>query len=210
MGNKVNPRSFRLQVTKDWDAKWFTNNKKENAKFIKQDDDVRNLIEKKFAARPTIGNIKTDRSSNVYTVTIYTAKAGVVIGKGGAGVQELKAQIEKVVELPVKINIEEIKRPDLSAKLVAEGVARQLEHRINFRRAMKSALQSTTQAGAKGIKIQVGGRLNGAEMSRSEKMIEGSVPLHTLRANIDYHCARAMTPVGVIGVKVWIYKGERN
>lgn len=210
MGQKVNPRSFRLQVDKNWDAKWFTSNKQDNAKFIKQDDEMRCLIEEKFASRPTIGSIKTERSSNAVTVTIYTAKAGVVIGRGGAGVQELRKDLEKIVGLPVKINIEEIKRPDLDAKLVAESIARQLERRANFRRAMKMAIQNTTQAGAKGIRIEVSGRLNGAEMSRREKMIEGSVPLHTLRANVDYHCATAKTTEGIIGVKVWIYKGERN
>lgn len=210
MGHKVNPRSYRLQITKDWDAKWFTMSKRENAKLIKQDTEVRELIEKKFASRPTIESIKTERSVNALTATIYTAKAGVVIGKGGVGVQELKTALEKIVDVPVKINVEEVKRPDLSGKLVAEGIARQLEHRINFRRAMKSAIQAAMQAGAKGIRVEVAGRLNGAEMSRREKLIEGSVPLHTLRANISYHNARAMTPAGIIGVKVWIYKGERR
>lgn len=210
MGQKVNPKSFRLQTDRNWDARWFTMSKKENARFIKEDDDVRNLIEEKFKSRPTISLIKTERSNNLYTVTIYTAKAGVVIGKGGAGAQELRAEIEKIVGLPVKVNIEEVKRPDLSAKLVAESIARQLERRSNFRRSMKMALQNTMQAGAKGVRIEVAGRLNGAEMSRREKMIEGSVPLHTLRANVDYHCATAFTAEGTIGVKVWIYKGERN
>lgn len=209
MGQKVNPRSFRLQIDKDWDTKWFTASKKDNVAFIKQDQAIRDLIEKKYASRPTIGFIKTERSSNAVTVTIHTARAGVVIGKGGAGVQELRQELEKITGLPVKINIEEIKRPDLSAKLVAENIARQLERRANFRRAMKMAIQNTTQAGAKGIRIEVAGRLNGAEMSRREKMIEGSVPLHTLRANVDFHCATAQTPEGIIGVKVWIYKGER-
>ncbi|MGI6612562.1 MAG: 30S ribosomal protein S3 [Candidatus Nanosyncoccaceae bacterium] len=210
MGQKVNPKSFRLQTDRNWDARWFTMSKKENARFIKEDDDVRNLIEEKFKSRPTISLIKTERSNNLYTVTIYTAKAGVVIGKGGAGAQELRAEIEKIVGLPAKVNIEEVKRPDLSAKLVAESIARQLERRSNFRRSMKMALQNTMQAGAKGVRIEVAGRLNGAEMSRREKMIEGSVPLHTLRANVDYHCATAFTAEGTIGVKVWIYKGERN
>lgn len=210
MGQKVSPRSFRLQTKKDWDAKWFTQSKTENAKFIKEDSGMRDLIEKRFNQRPTISNIKTERSSNMITVTIFTSKAGVIIGKGGAGVQELKTELEKIVDLPVKINIEEVRRPDLSAKLVAENIAHQLEHRINFRRAMKMALQNTIQAGAKGIRIEVAGRLNNAEMSRREKMIEGSVPLHTIRANVDYHCATAFTPAGTIGIKVWIYKGERG
>jgi len=132
-----------------------------------------------------------------------------VIGRGGAGVTELKAMIEKVASLPTRLNIEEVKRPELAAKLVAENIARQLERRVNFRRAIKMTAQNTMAAGAKGVRIQVAGRLNNAEMARREKVIEGSVPLHTLRADIDYHGARAMTPAGVIGVKVWIYKGER-
>lgn len=210
MGQKVNPKSFRLQTDRNWDARWFTMSKADNARFIKEDDEIRQLIEKKFMSRPTISQIKTERSNNLYTITIYTAKAGVVIGKGGAGAQELRAEVEKIAGLPVKINIEEVKRPDLSAKLVSESIARQLERRANFRRAMKMAVQNTMQAGAKGIRIEVAGRLNGAEMSRREKMIEGSVPLHTLRANVDYHCGTAFTTEGTIGVKVWIYKGERN
>jgi len=169
------------------------------------------LIEKKFESRPTIGGIEIERSANLTTVTIHTAKAGVVIGRGGAGVNELKAEIEKITSLPVRINIEEIKRPELSAKLVAENIARQLERRANFRRATKMSAQNTMNAGAKGIRIQVAGRLNNAEMARTEKTIQGSVPLHTLRADIDFHVARANAPgVGIIGVKVWIYKGERS
>ena len=210
MGQKVHPRSFRLQADKKWATKWFTRSKSENARFIKEDQQVRDLIEQKFNQRPTIANIKTERSSNAITVTIYTAKAGVVIGKGGAGVTELRQDIEKITGLPAKINVEEVRRPDLSAKLVAENIAHQLQRRINFRRAMKMALQNTIQAGAKGVRIEVAGRLNGAEMSRREKMIEGSVPLHTIRSNIDYHCAIAQTPEGIIGVKVWICKGERS
>lgn len=210
MGQKVHPRSFRLQSDKKWATKWFTRSKSDNAKFIKEDSEIRNLIEKKFSQRPTIAAIRTERSSNTVTVTIYTAKAGVVIGKGGAGVTELKNDIEKITGLAAKINVEEVRRPDLSAKLVAENIAHQLQRRINFRRAMKMALQSTMQAGAKGVRIEVAGRLNGAEMSRREKMIEGSVPLHTIRANIDYHCATAQTAEGIIGIKVWICKGERS
>jgi small subunit ribosomal protein S3 len=134
----------------------------------------------------------------------------VVIGRGGAGVQELKAEIEKLVGAPVRVNIEEVKRPELAAKIVAENIARQLERRINFRRATKMAAQNVMNAGGKGVRIEDAGRLNGAEMSRREKVIQGSVPLHTLRADVDYHLAEAKTPAGVIGVKVWIYKGERR
>lgn len=210
MGQKVNPISFRLQVHKNWNSRWFAG-KKDFATWLAEDIKIRELIEKRFEARPTIGLIEIERSANLVTVTIHTAKAGVVIGRGGAGVTELKGQIEKIATLPVRINIEEIKRPELSAKLVAENIARQLERRGNFRRAMKMAAQNTMNAGAKGIRIQVAGRLNNAEMARREKLIEGSVPLHTLRADIDFHAARANAPgVGIIGVKVWIYKGERS
>ncbi len=210
MGQKVNPISFRLQVHKNWNSRWFAG-KKDFATWLAEDIKIRELIEKRFEARPTIGQIEIERSANLVTVTIHTAKAGVVIGRGGAGVTELKNQIEKIATLPVRINIEEIKRPELSAKLVAENIARQLERRGNFRRAMKMAAQNTMNAGAKGVRIQVAGRLNNAEMARREKLIEGSVPLHTLRADIDFHAARANAPgVGIIGVKVWVYKGERS
>lgn len=209
MGQKVNPIAFRLQVSKDWSSRWFAD-KRTFAKWLDEDIKIRNLIEKKFASRPTIGRIDIERSANMATITIHTAKAGVVIGRGGAGVIELKGEIEKISSLPVRINIEEIRRPELSAKLVAENIARQLERRINFRRATKSVAQSTMAAGAKGVRIQVAGRLNNAEMARREKIIEGSVPLHTLRADVDFHVARAQTPAGIIGVKVWIYKGERS
>ena len=210
MGQKVNPISFRLQVHKNWNSRWFAG-KKDFATWLAEDIKIRELIEKRFEARPTIGLIEIERSANLVTVAIHTAKAGVVIGRGGAGVTELKGQIEKIATLPVRINIEEIKRPELSAKLVAENIARQLERRGNFRRAMKMAAQNTMNAGAKGVGIQVAGRLNNAEMARREKLIEGSVPLHTLRADIDFHSARANAPgVGIIGVKVWIYKGERS
>ena len=210
MGQKVNPISFRLQVHKNWNSRWFAG-KKDFATWLAEDIRIRELIEKRFESRPTIGTIEIERSANLITITIHTAKAGVVIGRGGAGVTELKGQIEKITTLPVRINIEEIKRPDLNAKLVAENIARQLERRGNFRRAMKMAAQNTMNAGAKGIRIEVAGRLNNAEMARREKLIEGSVPLHTLRADIDFHAARANAPgVGIIGVKVWVYKGERS
>ncbi len=211
MGQKVNPISFRLQVHKNWDSRWFAG-KKDFAKWLAEDIKIRELIEKKFASRPTIHRIEIERSANLITVTIHTAKAGVVIGRGGAGVTELKSQIEKIASLPVRINIEEVKRPELSAKLVAENIARQLERRINFRRATKMAAQNSMNAGAKGIRIEVAGRLNNAEMARREKLIEGSVPLHTLRADVDFHVARAQMPNGggITGIKVWVYKGERS
>lgn len=209
MGQKVNPISFRLQLHKNWESRWFAP-KRDFAKWLKEDIKVRELIEKRFESRPTIARIEIERSANLITITIHTAKAGVVIGRGGAGVTELKSAIEKITSLPIRLNIEEVKRPELSAKLVAENIARQLERRGNFRRAMKMAAQNTINAGAKGVRIQVAGRLNNAEMARREKIIEGSVPLHTLRADVDFHTARANAPgVGIIGVKVWIYKGER-
>jgi small subunit ribosomal protein S3 len=209
MGQKVDPRSFRLQVTKDWASKWFAK-KVDYRDWLISDVKIRNTIEAKFKARPTIARIKIERSPNLVTVTIFTSKAGAVIGKGGAGVNELKAEIEKISTIPARINIEEVKKPELSAKLVSENIAHQLEKRMNFRRAIKMAAQNTMSAGAKGIRIEVAGRLNGAEMSRREKIIEGSVPLHTIRADIDVNVARAQTPAGIIGVKVWIYKGEKG
>jgi small subunit ribosomal protein S3 len=211
MGQKVNPISFRRQVNKDWSSRWFAG-KRDFAKWLAEDSKIRDLIEARFASRPTIARIEIERSANLVTATIHTAKAGVVIGRGGAGITELKKDIEKIASLPVRINVEEVKRPELNAKLVAENIARQLERRSNFRRATKMAALNTMNAGAKGVRIQVAGRLNGAEMSRREKISEGSVPLHTLRADIDFHAARALGPngTGIIGVKVWIYKGERS
>lgn len=210
MGQKVNPISMRLQVHKNWRSRWFAT-RKEYVQWLQEDIAVRKVVEKRFETRAVINQIEIERSANLVTVTIHTSKAGVVIGRGGAGVQEVKADIEKIVSQPVRINIEEVKRPELAAKIVAENIARQMERRINFRRAVKMAAQNTMNAGAKGIRIEVAGRLNGAEMSRREKMIQGSVPLHTLRADIDYHNTRAQLPgAGIVGVKVWIYKGERS
>lgn len=207
MGQKVNPISFRLQVNKKWRSKWFAP-KRDYATFLTQDLAVRRLIDKKVGSRGAVNTVDIERSPNLVTVTINTAKAGVVIGRGGAGAQELKLAIEKIYGTQVRVNIEEVKKPELHAKLVAENIANQLERRIAFRRAIKSSAGATMRAGAKGIRIEVSGRLNGAEMSRREKTIEGSVPLHTLRADIDYGYVRAKTGTGIIGVKVWIYKGE--
>lgn len=210
MGQKVNPISMRLQVNKDWRSRWFAD-KREYAKYLTQDLAVRRLVQTKIGSRGAINKVDIERSPNLVTVTITTAKAGVVIGRGGSGAQELKAAIEKIYGVPVRVNIEEIKKPEMYAKLVAENIANQLERRIAFRRAVKQSAAATMRAGAKGIRIEVAGRLGGAEMSRREKVVEGSVPLHTVRANIDYHAARAKYPgSGIIGVKVWIYKGEVN
>jgi small subunit ribosomal protein S3 len=208
MGQKVNPISMRLQVNKDWRSKWFTG-KKDYANYLKQDLAVRRHIEKSLGSRAAVNKVDIERSPNLVTVTIQTAKAGVVIGRGGSGATELKIAIEKIYKVPVRVNIEEIKRPELQAKLVAENIAHQMERRISFRRAVKSSAGAAMRAGAKGIRIEVSGRLGGMEMSRREKEIQGSVPLHTLRADIDYGTARALYPgAGIIGVKVWIYKGE--
>ena len=207
MGQKVNPISMRLQVNKDWRSKWFAS-KKDYATFLAQDLKVRKMIIDKLGSRAAINKVDIERSPNLVTVTIMTAKAGVVIGRGGSGATELKNAIEAIYKTPSRVNIEEVKKPELYAKLVAENIAHQIERRISFRRAIKSTAAATMRSGAKGIRIQVAGRLNGAEMSRTEKEFQGSVPLHTLRANIDYAHVSAHTPAGIIGVKVWIYKGD--
>jgi small subunit ribosomal protein S3 len=207
MGQKVNPISMRLQVNKEWKSRWFAK-KQDYRKYLTDDLNVRRLIQNKLASRAAINKVTIERSPNLVTITVQTAKAGVVIGRGGAGAQELKSAIENIYGVPTRINIEEIKKPEMYAKLVAENIAHQLERRIAFRRAIKSASAATMRSGAKGIRIEVAGRLNGAEMSRREKEVAGSVPLHTLRADIDYAHVNAKTPAGIIGIKVWIYKGE--
>jgi small subunit ribosomal protein S3 len=207
MGQKVNPISMRLQVNKDWTSKWFAG-KREYASFLKDDLEVRRLISGKLGSRAAINKVEISRTPNLVTVTIATAKAGVVIGRGGTGATELKEAIERIYKVPVRVNIEEVKKPDMYAKLVAENIAHQLERRMSFRRAIKSSAAATMRAGALGVRIEVSGRLNGAEMSRREKEVAGSVPLHTLRADIDYAQVNAQTVAGIIGVKVWIYKGE--
>lgn len=207
MGQKVNPISMRLQVNKDWRSKWFAN-KRDYCNYLTQDLAVRRLITEKLGLRAAINKVDIERSPNLVNVTISTAKAGVVIGRGGTGAQELKLEIEKIYGVPIRVNIEEVKRPEMQAKLVAENIAHQLERRISFRRAIKQTAAATMRAGAKGVRIQLSGRLNGAEMARVEKELLGSVPLHTIRADIDYGQVHAKTVTGIIGVKVWIYKGE--
>ena len=208
MGQKVHPISMRLQVNKNWRSKWFAN-KQDYTIFLGQDLQVRKFIQAKAGNRGGINTVDIERSPNLVTVTINTAKAGVIIGRGGVGAQEIKAKLEKIYQQPVRVNIEEVKKPELYAKLVAENIAGQLERRIAFRRAMKSTAAATMRAGAKGIRIELSGRLGGAEMSRREKTVEGSVPLHTIRADIDFHKVAAQYPgAGLIGIKVWIYKGE--
>jgi small subunit ribosomal protein S3 len=206
MGQKVNPISMRLQVNKDWRSRWFVE-KRDYAAYLHSDLKTRKLIQTKLGMRAAINKVDIERSPNLVTVTIATAKAGVVIGRGGSGAQELKAAIEKIYGVPARVNIEEIKKPELFAKLIGENIAHQLERRMSFRRAIKSASAATMRAGARGIRIEVAGRLNGAEMSRREKEVAGSVPLHTIRADIDYALTPAKTQAGIIGVKVWVYKG---
>ena len=208
MGQKVNPISYRLQISKNWSSKWFSR-KSDFKNWLIEDIKIREIIEKRYDSRPTIAHIGIERSANLTTIVIKTAKAGAVIGKQGSGINELRKQLEKLTKTPIRVNVEEVKKPELNAKLVAENIGFQLGKRMNFRRAVKMACSSSMNAGAKGIRVEVSGRLNGAEMSRREKFIEGSVPLHTLRADIDFHVHHAQTIAGIIGVKVWIYKGEK-
>ena len=207
MGQKVNPKGYRVGVIKDWDSKWFAD-KKDFSDLLVEDYKIREFI-KKAAYEAGIADIEIERAVNNLKVTIFTGKPGMVIGRGGAGVEELKAKLEKIAPgKRIIINVEEIKYQDLSAQLVAENIAQQLENRVAFRRAMKQVIGRTMRAGAKGIKTMVSGRVGGADMARSEGYSEGTIPLQTLRANIDYGFAEADTEYGKIGCKVWIYKGE--
>ncbi len=206
MGQKVNPHGLRVGVIKDWDARWFAR-KGEFAKYIKEDYDIRKQLKKQLYAAG-VSKIETERAANKLTVTVYTAKPGIVIGKGGQGVEDIKKQLIKQTGKAVVLNIMEIKRPDVDAQLVAENIAGQLERRISFRRAMKQSMGRTMKGGALGIKTLCSGRLGGAEIARSEKYHEGSIPCQTIRADIDYGFAEANTTYGKIGCKVWIYKGE--
>ena len=205
MGQKVNPHGIRLGIIKDWDAKWYAD--KEFATNLHEDIKIRKELKKQLAAAG-VSRIETERSKNRLKLTIHTAKPGMVIGRGGSGIEEIKNKLKTLTDKRLEINIMEIKQPDLDAELVAENIAAQLEKRIAFRRAMKQAVGRTMRLGAKGIKIAVGGRLGGAEIARRESYREGSIPLHTLRADIDYGVAEANTTYGRIGVKVWIFKGE--
>jgi small subunit ribosomal protein S3 len=207
MGQKINPRSMRLQVDKDWSSRWFAT--KNYASQLIEDLKLRKVIEKKLGKRSGLANIVIERSPNLLQVTIHTSKPGVVIGRGGSGTEELKKLVAKVTSEPVRISIEEVKKPETNAALVAENVASQLERRISFRRAMRMASENAVKSGAQGCKVMVAGRLNGTEMARRETVAQGSIPLHTIRADIDYAHALARTTYGVIGVKVWIYKGEK-
>jgi small subunit ribosomal protein S3 len=206
MGHKVNPIGFRLGISKDWNSKWFAN-KRDFAGYLAADLKVRELLKKKLA-QAGISKILIERPAKTARVTIHTARPGVVIGKKGEDIEKLRKEVSAVMGVPAHINVTEVRKPELDAQLVAESIAQQLERRIMFRRAMKRSVQNAMRLGALGIKVNVGGRLNGAEIARSEWAREGRVPLHTLRADIDYGLAEAKTTYGIIGVKVWIYKGE--
>ena len=205
MGQKVNPHGIRLGIVKDWDARWYAD--KDFAQNLHEDIKIRDYL-KKSLQTAGVPRVETERSKNRLKLTIHTAKPGMVIGRGGSGIEQIKEGLKNLTDKRVDINIAEIKQPDLDATLVAENIAAQLERRIAFRRAMKQAVGRTMRLGAKGIKIAVSGRLGGAEIARRESYREGSIPLHTLRADIDYGTAEARTTYGRIGVKVWIFKGE--
>ena len=206
MGHKVNPIGFRLGVIKEHNSVWYAD-KKEYAKSLLNDIQVREFLDKRLV-KASVSKIVIERPAQNARITIHTARPGIVIGKKGEDVDRLRREVSDMMGVPVHINIEEVRKPDLDARLVAQNVAGQLERRVMFRRAMKRAVQNAMRQGAKGIKIQVGGRLGGAEIARSEWYREGRVPLHTLRADIDYATYEANTTYGVIGVKVWIFKGE--
>lgn len=205
MGQKVHPKGLRIGVIKDWDSKWFAT--KDYSELLVEDHKVRKYIKKKLF-HAGISSITIERAANRLKVSIHTAKPGIVIGRGGAEVDQLRKEIEEMTGRQVNINIIEVKHPELDAQLVAEGIAAQLVKRVSFRRAMKQAVARAMRLGAEGIRISSSGRLGGAEMARTEWYSEGKVPLHTLRADIDYGFAEAKTTYGIIGIKVWIYKGE--
>lgn len=207
MGQKVHPTGIRLGITKDWNARWYADSKN-YADFLVSDVEIRNEINSKLK-HASISKLNIERVANGIRITIHTARPGVVIGKKGEDIEKLKQSLIKKTGLPVNINIEEIKKPELDAKLVAESIAQQLEKRIQFRRAMKRAVGNAMRLGAEGIKVNVSGRLNGADIARAEWYREGRVPLHTFRADIDYATFEADTTYGKIGVKVWIFKGEK-
>ena len=206
MGQKVHPTGIRLGIVKDWTSKWYADSRN-FADYLNQDLQVRDFLKKKLA-HASVSRIQIERPARNAMITVHTARPGIVIGKKGEDIEALRKEVSLKMGVPVHINIEEVRKPELDAQLVAESVAQQLERRIMFRRAMKRAVTNSMRLGAQGIRINVAGRLNGAEIARSEWYREGRVPLHTLRADIDYGFAEARTTYGVIGVKVWIFKGE--
>ncbi len=206
MGQKVHPVGFRLGYIKDWNSRWYAGSR-DYSRLLHQDLEVREFIKRRLA-HASVSRVHISRAANNARITIHTARPGLVIGKKGEDIDRLRREVGARMGVPLQINVEEIRKPELDAQLVAESVAQQLERRIMFRRAMKRAVQNTMRRGAEGIKINVAGRLGGAEIARSEWYREGRVPLHTLRADIDYGFAEAKTTYGVLGVKVWIFKGE--
>jgi small subunit ribosomal protein S3 len=206
MGHKVNPIGIRLGISKDWNSKWFAG-KRQYAEHLVSDLKVRELLKKKLS-QAGVSKIQINRPQKNADITIFTARPGVVIGKKGEDIEKLRREVSAIMGVDAHINVSEVRKPELDAQLVAESIAQQLERRIMFRRAMKRSVQNAMRLGALGIKVNVAGRLNGAEIARSEWYREGRVPLHTLRADVDYGLAEAHTTYGVIGVKVWIYKGE--
>ncbi len=209
MGQKIDPRGFRLAVTKDWSSRWYANNKTFPV-VLQEDLKIREFLTEKFGRRAAIGRIVIERPAKSIKVTLFTARPGVIIGKKGEGIEQIKQDIQKFATAPLHLNVEEIRKPELNAQIVADSVAMQVEKRVAFRRAMKRAMQTTMKMGAIGIKIKTSGRLNGVDIARSEWYREGRVPLHTLRANVDYATSEANTTFGIIGIKVWIYKGDMN
>ena len=207
MGQKIDPRGFRLVVTKDWSSRWFasTNN---FAAILLEDIKIRAYIMKKYGRRAAIGRVLIERPAKSIKVTVYTARPGVLIGKKGEGIEQIKLELQKMTSVPLHLNVEEIRKPELNAQIVGDQVAQQIEKRIAFRRAMKRAIQTTMKAGAIGVKVMASGRLNGIDIARSEWYREGRVPLHTLKANVEYATSEALTTYGIIGIKVWIYKGD--
>ncbi|MBZ4688553.1 MAG: small subunit ribosomal protein [Clostridia bacterium] len=205
MGQKVNPKGLRIGIIKDWDARWYADKNYED--LLHEDIKIRRYIKNKLYTAG-VDRVEIERAADRVKVSIYTAKPGIVIGRGGSEIDELRKEIEKMTGKQINVNVVEIKKPELSAQLVAENVAGQLERRVSFRRAMKQAVSRSMRMGAEGIKIMCSGRLGGADMARSEWYSEGKVPLHTLRADIEYGFAEADTTYGKIGVKVWIYRGE--
>ncbi|KDN12342.1 30S ribosomal protein S3 [Snodgrassella communis] len=206
MGQKINPTGFRLAVNKDWSSKWFAKSG-DFSKVLKEDIDVRNFLRKRLA-NASVGRVVIERPAKSARITIYSARPGIVIGKKGEDIEVLKRDLQKIMGVPVHVNIEEIRKPEIDAQIIADNIAAQLEKRVMFRRAMKRAMQNAMRVGAKGIKIMSSGRLNGIEIARTEWYREGRVPLHTLRANVDYATSEAKTTYGIIGIKVWVYKGE--
>ena len=206
MGQKINPTGFRLAVNKDWSSRWYSNSKN-FAVLLNNDIKVREFLNKKLA-NAAVSRILIERPAKNAKITIFSARPGIVIGKKGEDIESLRSSIQDLMGIPVQLNIEEVRKPEIDATLVAQSIAQQLEKRVMFRRAMKRAMQNAMRLGAQGIKIMSSGRLNGIEIARSEWYREGRVPLHTLRADVDYGTARAQTQYGIIGVKVWIFKGE--